>query len=101
MRITTSMLDKRNRIMSIVSRETGVPTDDIMSETRRRKVASARMMVMWALYTYCGYSTKTIGILMRRHHTSVVYAIGMINGGYRLSKDEKALKKMLGEEVSR
>lgn len=95
MKITTEMLDKRNKFMSIVSHETGIPTDDIMSDSRVRKVASARMMVMWALYSLCEYTTTAIGVMMRRHHSSVMHGISMVNGGFRLSKEEKALKNML------
>lgn len=103
-KITSEMLDKRNKFMSIVSHKTGVPTDDIMSESRTRKVASARMMVMWALHTLCGYTTTAIGVMMRRHYSSVIHAVGLVNVGYLLSKEEKDLKQLLkrfhrGEEV--
>lgn len=104
METTSEMLDKRNKFMRVVSHITGVPVDDIMSESRVRNVATARMMVMWALHTLCGYTTTAIGVMLRRHYSSVIYAIHMINGGFRLSKEEKELKQILkrfhrGEEV--
>lgn len=90
--ITTKMFAKRNRMLVLVCRLTGVPADDIMSRCRRQDIATARQLVMWALVTLCGYTHTQTGILMRRNHATVTNAVRWVNKGYG-GKDVERLRQ--------
>lgn len=93
------MLTKRNKCVMMVSNLTGIPVDDIMSTKRYEAISTARQLVMWALCDLCGYTHTQVGVMMRRDHTTITYAIAHINGGHMGRKVEE-LKKEIRKEVS-
>ena len=93
--ITLEMLENRNKYMVLVSNLTGVPVDDIMSNQQTDSISQARHLTMWALVTQCGYSHTQTGVLMRRHNTSVTYAVTHITRGYNGKVLEKYKNKII------
>ena len=98
MKITNEMLEIRNRCLTLVSGKTGVPVDDILSRKRTAKVASARMLVVWALYVLYEYSTPAIGTMMGRSPATILHMVAQGNGSSYLTTNERMvmeeLKKM-------
>ena len=92
--ITTEMLDVRNEYLMLIGEITGVPTDDIMSSKRHEDIAMARHLLMWALYSLYGYTTMQIGAMTRRHHTTVTYAVNMVNNTHLPKKMEELKNKI-------
>lgn len=91
------MLQKRNKYLVRVAQLTGICGDDIMSNNRSEQVSTARHLVMWALITFCHYSTTEVGILMRRSNSAVIYGTNCVNGigkpkGRDIDEIIKALK---------
>lgn len=82
-KITTEMLDNRNRYLTVISRLTDVPSDAILGKSRLTDIVTARHLLMWALTFLCGYSTTAVGIMLHRDHASVVYGRRRINDGWR------------------
>lgn len=80
--ITLDMIVKRNEMLVLVSNLTGVPVDDIMTNKRCERISTARQLVMWALYDLCCYTTTQVGILMRRNHATITYAVSHVGGRY-------------------
>lgn len=76
------MLANRNELMFHVSNLTGVPVDDIMGNDRNTTTSTARQLVMWALVYLCGYTHTETGILMRRNHATIAYAVSHVGAGY-------------------
>ena len=93
--ITTEMFAKRNEYMVLVSNLTGVPVDDIMGGHRCENISTARHLTMWALVTLCGYSHTQTGILMRRNHATITYAVTHINRGYNGKVLERYKNKII------
>lgn len=93
--ITSAMLEMRNEYMMEISNLTGVPVDEIMGRKRCLNVSTARQLTMWALVTLCGYTDTEVGILMRRNHTTVSYAVTHVNGGYMGKLVEKYRVKLI------
>ena len=77
--ITTQMLADRNEYLSLISNLTGISSDVIMSTCRVDSVCIARFLLCWALVQLCGYSTTTVGTLLRRNHTTVWYGWSAIH----------------------
>ena len=86
------MIAKRNQVAVLVANLTGVPVDDIMGRCRRQDISTARQLVMWTLVTICGYTHTQTGILMRRNHVTVTYAVGWVNKGFG-GKEEERLRQ--------
>ena len=86
------MIAKRNQVAVLVANLTGVPVDDIMGRCRRQDISTARQLVMWTLVTICGYTHTQTGILMRRNHATVTYAVGWVNKGFG-GKEEERLRQ--------
>ena len=82
-KITTEMLDDRNRYLMVISNLTDVPSDAILGKSRLTDIVSARHLLMWALTFLCGYSTTAVGIMLHRDHASVVYGRHRIEDGWR------------------
>jgi chromosomal replication initiation ATPase DnaA len=80
--LTNDQFETCNEYLVLVSNLTGVPVDDIMSNQQTDSISQARHLTMWALVTLCGYSHTQTGALMRRHNTSVAYAVTHITRGY-------------------
>lgn len=90
------MIEKRNNVLFKVNELTGAPIDEIMGRKRCERISTARQLTMWALVTLYGYSTTDVGILMRRNHATVTYAVSHINGGY-LGKTIEGFRQKLIE----
>lgn len=93
--ITDEMIEGRNKWLVRVSEVTGVAVDDIMGNQQTDSISQARHLTMWALVTLCGYSHTQTGVLMRRHHTSVTYAVTHITRGYNGKVLEKYKNKII------
>ena len=92
--ISNDMLVKRNEFLVLVSNLTGVPVDDIMTNNRCGRISMARQLVMWALYELCSYTTTQVGILMRRNHATITYAVSHVGGGYYGKEVESIREKI-------
>ena len=82
-KITTEMLDDRNRYLMVISNLTDVPSDAILGKSRLTDIVTARHLLMWALTFRCGYSTTAVGIMLHRDHASVVNGRRSIEDGWR------------------
>ena len=82
-KITTEMLDDRNRYLMVISNLTDVPSDAILGKSRLTDIVTARHLLMWALTFLCGYSTTAVGIMLHRDHASVVNGRRRIEDGWR------------------
>ncbi|MBR5640439.1 MAG: hypothetical protein IKW83_12080 [Muribaculaceae bacterium] len=76
--ITSQMLTDRNEYLLFISNITGIASDVIMSTSRVDTVCCARYLLSWALVELCGYSTTTVGKLMRRNHATVWHGYNII-----------------------
>ena len=52
-----------------------VTTAQVMSRERTFKVAAARQMGMWFLWTRCKMSFTDIGRAMGKHHATIMYGV--------------------------
>jgi chromosomal replication initiation ATPase DnaA len=73
MKTPTFITEIANRIEAI----TGVTFEEICTGNRKAEVTRARHALMWYLYRrhHYKYSLTAIGIMLNRHHTSVMHAI--------------------------
>lgn len=81
--ITTAMIEHRNQTLVLISELTGVDGDAILGTSRKAQVVTARNLAIWVLCHYYGVTTTNTGVLMHKHWTSVVHAVGEINKEYR------------------
>lgn len=93
--LTNEQFETCNEYLVLVSNLTGVPVDDIMSNQQTDSISQARHLTMWALVTQCGYSHTQTGVLMRRHNTSVTYAVTHVTRGYNGKILEKYKNKII------
>ena len=90
--LTEEMIARRNEVAMLVASLTGVSVDDIMGRSRRQNIADARKLVMWTLAVMLGYTRHNVGILMEHNHTTVTYAVRLVNEGY-CGKDVERLRQ--------
>lgn len=93
--ITNEMIEKRNEYLVVLTDATGIPMDDIMGKKRNDDISMARQLLMWALYALYGYTTIDIGKLIHRHHTTVTYAVKLVNTGHLPERMEKAKQSII------
>ena len=65
-------------IMSRVARTYGVELDDLRSRSRRQRVSRPRQFAMYLCRRYTPASLKEIGRAFERDHTSVMYAVDVV-----------------------
>jgi chromosomal replication initiator protein len=66
------------QIVRSVARAYGLDVDDLRSRSRRRRVAQPRQFAMYLCRNSTDASLKDIGRAFNRDHTSVMYAIGVV-----------------------
>ena len=59
-------------IMKAVAEAYGITLEDLRSHSRIARLATARAVVCYLLYRYYNYSTKDVGRMVLRDHTSVM-----------------------------
>ena len=64
--------------MRSVARAYGLEPDELRSRSRRRRVVRPRQLAMYICRTSTDASLKDIGRAFNRDHTSVMYAIGIV-----------------------
>ena len=94
-RITDKMIADRNYYLGAISKLTGVPADDIMSKSRVDRISTARMLLMWVLVTQCHYTTTAVGLLLHRHHSTIIHGASLINGRMFLPQEIEDCKAYL------
>ena len=71
-----------DEIIQRVARENGIGPRDIKGDGRHRAVAWPRQQVMFEMYETGKWSLGQIGRLLgRRHHTTVLHALGRLKRG--------------------
>ncbi len=65
-------------IMARVARAYGLETDDLRSRSRRRRIVRPRQFAMYICRRSTEASLKDIGRAFNRDHTSVMYAIDVV-----------------------
>ena len=62
-------------IMDEVAYETGVPVDEMVSESRERQVVEARDLAIKRIRSETTLSLPAIGRMFNRHHTTILSAL--------------------------
>jgi hypothetical protein len=62
------------RIATLVSLKHGVSVDTMRGPARKPHVLNARNEAMVLIYTHCGLSTKRVGLLFGRDHSTICHA---------------------------
>ena len=83
------MVADRNYYLGAISKLTGVPVDDIMGKSRLDRINTARQMLMWVLVTQCHYTTVEVGMLLHRHHSTIIHGTAQMNGRRYLPEEVK------------
>lgn len=79
------------QLLSIVSQLTGIPSEDILSRTRKRNVTNAKQLFAYFLRYKFNLKLKQISDIMNNDHTSVIHCIKVIEN-MKFIKDELVLK---------
>jgi hypothetical protein len=66
-------------ILSIVAEVHGVEITSILSRSRKREVAEARMHAMYMFYTYLFYTYARTGAIFNRDHSTIIHAVNTTN----------------------
>lgn len=72
------ILDAENKaemIINAVCKNNGVSVKDLKSKVQTRQFADLRAIIFEKIRKNTGYSFKAIGLMMNRHHATVVAAI--------------------------
>lgn len=85
----------RERIISIVTNEFGIPTSDVFRKCRKREIVMSRQISMMFIKQYDHGSLKAIGFYFGgRDHTTVIHSI-------RTIKDLMSTDEVLRERVNK
>ena len=95
-KITTEMIEQRNRTLVLVSDITGISTEEIMSKSRKGEVVIARNLVIWVMCIIYGITTINTGILMHKHYSTIIWAVKEVN--YR--KDLKPYVRLIKAKIN-
>ena len=71
-------------IMKAVAESYGITIDELRSHSRIARIATARAVVCYLLYRYFNYSTKDVGNMVLRDHTTVMHNCRKVQGFYLL-----------------
>ena len=63
------------RIIELVSQQTGITIDEMICHIRKSEYVKARYLAFVMLYRYCDISLSNIGKLFDRDHTTVIHGI--------------------------
>lgn len=63
------------RIISLVSAQTGIATPGLVGRTRRRPAVRARRLAMWLIRRHTCLTTIEIGSMFGRDHSTVVVGL--------------------------
>lgn len=83
-----------NKILKNVSLSFGISEEEIKGESRLRDIKIARHVYCYIAKKYTFNSLKKIGELINRDHSSVIYAVTMIENDIQLGFDKKLLRKI-------
>ena len=61
-------------IMKAVAEAYGITIEELRSHSRIARIATARAVVCYLLYRNYNYSTKDVGNMVLRDHTTVIHA---------------------------
>ena len=73
-------------IMKAVAESYGITIDELRSHSRIARIATARAVVCYLLYRNYNYSTKDVGNMVLRDHTTVMHNCRKVQGFYLLPK---------------
>ena len=73
-------------IMKAVAEDYGITLDELRSHSRIARIATARAVVCYLLYRYYNYSTKDVGNMVLRDHTTVMHNCRKVKWFYLLPK---------------
>lgn len=63
-----------------ISRQTGIPMEELLGESRQRYIIEARDKVIFMLHRK-GYSAAKIGRMMQRDHSSILHSLAKSRRG--------------------
>ena len=73
-------------IMNAVAEAYGITLEELRSHSRIARIATARAVVCYLLYRNYNYSTKDVGNMVLRDHTTVMHNCRKVQGFYLLQK---------------
>ena len=73
-------------IMKAVAEAYGITLEELRSNSRTARISTARAVVCYLLYRYYNYSTKDVGNMVLRDHTTVMYNCRKVQGFYLFPK---------------
>ena len=79
------------QLLTIVSQLTGIPTEVILSNSRKRNVTNAKQLFAYFLRYKFHLKLKQISGIMNNDHTSVIHCLKVIEN-MKFIKDETVLK---------
>lgn len=79
------------QLLTIVSQLTGIPTEVILSNSRKRNVTNAKQLYAYFLRYKFHLKLKQISGIMNNDHTSVLHCLKVIEN-MKFIKDEAVLK---------
>lgn len=97
---TTGKYEQRalRRVLQLVSRELGVQQKHIMSTVREERIVIARHLCAWLLYYGEKLTLTQIAELLKRDHSSVLYAIQNIEDQRQIYQKFRVGSDMLMEK---
>ena len=99
------LLDSRNRVITnelvqkVVAESYGVKISDLKSKRRTKAVVPARQVAMYLCRTLAGSSLPEIGHVFNRDHTTVIYAVKVIEEKKEKDAELRARIEMLIRQV--
>ena len=102
---------KFNKLLSLVAKETGVATAEILGRDRTDRVVVARQLLMWVMRKRTTMGIREIAERLGRSHAAVICGVRSVNQQIeddaeqaktlarilkRLEEDEDPLEKLLG-----
>ena len=81
-------------VLDAVAHEYDICPADLLSRTRRQPVAAARQLVMYLLRNTTPLTLQDIGMMVGRHHATVIHGIDTID-------QRRVQDKILDERIRR
>ena len=71
----TGTPDQAAPIIASVCHEFGILADDLRGSTRKHAVSTPRKLLMYILHREQGWTLQSIGALLARHHSTIIYGV--------------------------
>lgn len=91
---------RRNRIINVITRKTGITFSQMKDSTRKGHVVAARQTAMVFIYLDLGMTYNKIGELFGgRDHSTVIHALKSIRNDYQTNKQVRNNLDQILEEI--